>query len=106
MQKVPVLLAACAASFAAFAADPAATAFPDADGKGDLASPASWGTDQIPAATERIAFNSASMTGPKTVTATKDVTFNGLLFNLGSAANVLTFDMTDAATGATGARSR
>jgi len=50
--------------------------FPNADGKGDLASPASWNQASIPAPTNRPEFK-ATLAGA-TLTASEDISFAGL----------------------------
>ena len=71
--------------------------FPNTDGKGDLASTASWSQDPIPDSTYRPSFTQTAA-GTVTLTATKDVSFAGLLFQLkGNAVRI--FDMTEASSG-------
>ena len=70
--------------------------FPNADGQGDLASPASWGLAELPDSTNRIAFVNGG--GHMTLTATEDIDFAGIYHNGESRA--ITLDMRNENTGA------
>ena len=90
---VAAFVAATSATRPAMAAD---VTFPNTDGNGDLASAASWG-GSVPAATERPFFNQAG-----TVTASADISFAGLYFNLyqsSGTGKAIVFDMREAASG-------
>lgn len=70
--------------------------FPNADGQGDLASPASWGLAELPDSTNRVAFGKAG--GNVTLTASEDIDFAGIYHNGESRA--ITLDMRNEKTGA------
>lgn len=72
--------------------------FPNADGKGDLASPASWNQASIPAPTNRPEFK-ATLAGA-TLTASEDISFAGFKINVNNIAYSVILDMRNAATGA------
>lgn len=70
--------------------------FPNTDGRGDLASPASWGLAELPDSTNRVAFGKAG--GNVTLTASEDIDFAGIYHNGESRA--ITLDMRNEKTGA------
>ena len=86
-------IAATAASLAAVCASAADATFPNTDGKGDLASAASWGLEAVPGASTRVVF-----TKSMTATASEDISFAGIYMNAYN--STVTLDMRDESTGA------
>ncbi len=81
----------CLSAFAPTAGQSADVTFPVANG--DLASTTDWGLNPIPAVTERPVFNKSG-----TVTASGDISFAGLYFNLYPSKS-LVLDLREAASG-------
>ena len=89
-------IAMAAAVLGAYGLNAADVTFPNSDGQGDLASPASWGLAELPDSTNRIAFTKGG--GNVTLTATEDIDFAGIYHNGESRA--ITLDMRNEKTGA------
>lgn len=85
----------CLSIFEAHAVD---VVFPNTDGKGDLASTASWNQTPIPDPTNRPEFK-ATLLGA-TLTASEDLSFAGFKINVNNTAYPVILDMRNEATGA------
>ena len=87
-----------AAGFTAFAVQAVDITFPNTDGKGDLASTASWNQTPIPDPTNRPEFKATLMGA--TLTASEDISFAGFKINVNNTAYPVILDMRNEATGA------
>lgn len=89
-------IAMVAVVLGAYGLNAADVTFPNSDGKGDLASAASWGLAELPDSTNRVVFGNDG--GNVTLTASEDIDFAGIYHSGESRA--ITLDMRNEKTGA------